>query len=121
MAKKVLVVDDSMIVRRVLSRRLQDGGFEVLEASQGSDGIASLQSHTDIAFVLCDYNMPGMNGVELLRKARNAGLPQPFVFISSEADPLIVKRAQDLGASGWVVKPISQVDLLALAEKLCGR
>ena len=79
MGKKILVVDDSATVRQQVGLALVQAGFEVVEAVDGMDGADKVNTVADIALVICDVNMPRMNGLEMLEKiradAKNAALP----------------------------------------------
>jgi len=115
MSSKVLVVDDSMMVRRQVGMALTAAGFAVVEATDGADALAKLSAHVDIGLVVCDVNMPRMNGLEFLEKVR-AGLP--VMMLTTEGQPELIQRAKALGAKGWLVKPFKPELLVAAARKL---
>lgn len=118
--KKVLVVDDSATVRQQVALALSPAGFEVVEAGDGVQGLQAIESHPDLALVICDVNMPHKNGIEMLAEAKadgkNTGLP--IVMLTTEGQPGLIKRAKEAGACGWIVKPFKAERLVAAAQKL---
>lgn len=120
MGKKVLVVDDSTTVRQQVGLALTQAGFEVIEAVDGLDGIDKLDGVSAIALVICDVNMPRMNGIEMVEKlkADNKHPKVPVVMLTTEGQPELVSRAKNAGAKGWIVKPFKAELLVAAAKKL---
>ena len=120
MSKKVLVVDDSASVRQEVARALTSAGFTVIEASDGQDGATKIAENRDIALVICDVNMPRMNGLEMVEAVNAAGTAAnlPIVMLTTEGDPNMVARAKRAGAKGWIVKPFKPELLVAAARKL---
>jgi two-component system chemotaxis response regulator CheY len=118
MAKKVLVVDDSQTVRQQVGLALRQAGYDVVEAVDGVDGTQKLDS--SIAMVICDVNMPRMNGLEMLesiqREGKNANIP--VVMLTTEGQPALIERAKKAGAKGWIVKPFKAELLVAAVKKL---
>jgi two-component system, chemotaxis family, chemotaxis protein CheY len=115
---KILVVDDSRAMRMILRQILREIGFEdVSEARHGRDALAHLDRHPDTALALIDWNMPEMNGLELLaaiqQDTRFASMRRMMVTTESEM-PQIVK-AIEAGASEYVMKPFTRE---AIKEKL---
>jgi two-component system chemotaxis response regulator CheY len=112
---KVLIVDDSPSVRKEVSQALSKVGYQVVEAVDGADGIVKIDREQPAA-VICDVNMPRMNGLEMLetirREPRHANLP--VVMLTSEGAPALIERARKAGARGWLVKPF-RTDLLVAA------
>ena len=119
-AKKVLVIDDSATVRRQLCAVLVPGGFEVVEACDGVEGVEAIHQTVDLTAVICDVNMPRMGGLELLESIkadpRHAALP--VVMLTTEGQSELVQRAKRAGAKGWIVKPFKPELLLAAIRKL---
>jgi two-component system chemotaxis response regulator CheY len=116
----VMVVDDSQMVRRQVSRALVGAGFEVLEAHDGADALAQLSGAAPSLIVL-DVNMPKMGGIEFLQalRARSQGLAMPsVVMLTTEGDPRLMQEAKALGAKGWIVKPFKPEMLVAAVQKL---
>jgi len=102
-APVVLTIDDSLMARTVLRRALVGAGFEVLEAVDGLDGLKKLTG--EVACVLCDVNMPRMNGFEFLSAARGAGRPLPPVLMITAHENDRPPGAREMGVVGWIVKP----------------
>ena len=115
MASKVMVVDDSMMVRKQVGMALATAGFTVVEACDGADALQKLSTHADVALVVCDVNMPRMNGLEFLEQVRS-GLP--VMMLTTEGQSELIQRAKALGAKGWLVKPFKPELLVAAARKL---
>jgi two-component system chemotaxis response regulator CheY len=118
MARTILVVDDSRTVRQQVSSALQDAGFEVIEAADGVEGLDQLNAHSEVAAIICDINMPRMNGLELVEwiKARTATLP--VVMLTTEGQSELIQRAKAAGARGWIVKPFKPDLLVSAVRKL---
>jgi two-component system chemotaxis response regulator CheY len=120
MPKKILVVDDSATIRQQVSLALITAGFDVVQAADGLDGLAQVKQHDDIAMVLCDVNMPRMNGIDMVEQLKSdGGRPDLHVLmLTTEGAPALVARAKKLGAKGWIVKPFKAELLVAAVRKL---
>jgi two-component system, chemotaxis family, chemotaxis protein CheY len=118
--KRVLVVDDSPSVRQQVSMSLTQAGYEVVEAGDGTEGISKISSDREIGLVICDVNMPRMNGLEMIeavkKEPQNAALP--IIMLTSEGQPALIERAKKAGAKGWIVKPFKADLLVAAVKKL---
>src|SRR5512138_3187309 len=102
MGKKILVVDDSATVRQQVGAALAQAGFEMVDAADGNDGMEKLRTVADIALIICDVNMPQLNGLEMLEKVRaDKGYAAiPVVMLTTEGQPELVDRAKKAGAKG---------------------
>ena len=120
--KIVLIVDDSLTVRQQISLTLKSAGYQIVEACDGREGVDALRAHAEIAMVLCDINMPRMNGLEFLEaiKGDAAGLPLPVIMLTTEGSPDLITRAKRAGAKGWIVKPFQTDLLLAAVRRIAG-
>ena len=120
MAKIVLVVDDSSTVRQQVATALKPAGFVILEAADGQEGLAAVDSNRDIAMVVCDVNMPNMNGLEMVEKVKSnpENKALPILMLTTEGQPSMIKRAKAAGASGWIVKPFDASQLVQTAKHL---
>jgi two-component system chemotaxis response regulator CheY len=106
--KKVLAVDDSDTMLAQLSHALEEIGCEVITALSGQEGLAAAQNHNDIVFILVDIHMPGMNGLEMVKKIRD--IPQHkntmVMMCTAESAQEYKAQAKDLGVKCWITKPI---------------
>ena len=117
---KFLVVDDFPTMRRIMRNFLKDLGFaNVHEAEDGIDALHKLQ-HEDFDFVMSDWNMPNMTGIELLRRIRSdARLSHlPVLMVTTEARREKVIEAAEAGASGYIIKPFTVGTLDAKLNKI---
>lgn len=120
MSKKILVVDDSPTVRQQVKLALVQAGFKVEEAFDGLDGAEKIEAANDISMVICDVNMPRMNGLEMLERVKGGGKRAglPIVMLTTEGQPALIRRAKAAGAKGWIVKPFKADQLVLAAKKL---
>jgi len=123
MSRKVLVVDDSASVRQQVRLALDEAGFETVDAIDGVDGLNRLAEHPDLSLVICDVNMPNMDGLEMLEQAlaQPSTRDIPIVMLTTEGQPGMIERAKQAGAKGWIVKPFKPHLLVATAEKLAAQ
>ena len=120
MSARVMVVDDSVMVRQQVSRALTGAGFAVVEAHDGVDALAKLAAGPGVALVVLDVNMPNMGGIELLQSMRANGdyAALPVVMLTTEGQPRLMQQAKELGAKGWIIKPFKPELLVAAVHKL---
>lgn len=119
MSKLILSADDSASIRHIVSFTLTQAGFSVIEACDGEEAFAKMSAQ-QVSMLITDLNMPGMSGIELIKRVR--ALPQyrftPIVMLTTESH--VDKRAagKAAGASGWVVKPFTEDQLLKVVNLL---
>jgi two-component system sensor histidine kinase/response regulator len=115
----VLVVDDSMSIRQLTVSVLRREGFDVLEASDGREGLeTALREQPDV--VLCDIHMPVLDGWGFVREARSSDAlgTTPVLMLTSDNDRLSVRRAMAAGADDYLTKPWTQAELLSAVASL---
>ncbi len=114
---RILIVDDAPPMRKIIGKMLKGLGYtNIAEASDGGDALRVLRSdHID--FIICDWNMPGMTGIELLRTVRADSHFKnlPFLMVTAESKKKNVIEAVRAGVSNYVIKPFNQK---VLEEKL---
>jgi two-component system, chemotaxis family, sensor histidine kinase and response regulator PixL len=117
---QVLVVDDSLVQRQSLVRSLTKAGCQVIQAGHGREGLLKLQEHPRIRLVVCDIEMPQMNGFEFLSHCRqDPKLSQiPIVMLTTRGGQKHRQLAMTLGAKDYLTKPQSEKDLLDIVAKL---
>jgi CheY-like chemotaxis protein len=105
----VLVVDDQPEIRIMVREILGDAGVSrVLEASHGRDALTLMDADFDMVnFIICDWNMPSMTGIEFLRQVRTVYADMPFLMVTGRADKFSVVEARNAGVSGFIRKPFS--------------
>jgi len=101
---------------------LTSAGYEILEARDGREGVDVLRARAKIDMVLCDVNMPCMNGLEFLETVKGdaAAPPVPVVMLTTDGAPDLIARAKRAGAKGWIVKPFRPDLLLAAVRRIAG-
>lgn len=106
---KILVVDDSRVMRQIVIRTLRQAGFghhEIIEADSGVTGLE--QAHAEAPdLILSDWNMPQMNGIDFLAQLRATGSAIPFGFVTSEGSAQMRERAAAAGALFLIAKPFT--------------
>jgi two-component system chemotaxis response regulator CheY len=116
----ILLIDDSETVRQQVRRTLVGAGYAVLEACDGADGLEKIRRRADLFLALCDINMPRMSGLEMLEQLHRDGSTLPVVMLTTEGQPLLIRRAKEAGAKGWIVKPVKPEPLLAAVTRVLG-
>lgn len=120
---KVLVVDDFSTMRRIVKNLLRDLGFtNIQEADDGSTALPMLQGG-DFDFVVTDWNMPGMQGIDLLKAIRaDENLSHiPVLLITAEAKKEQIVMAAQAGVNGYIVKPFTAATLKTKLDKIFER
>jgi len=114
---QALVIDDSRAMRLILGRRLRDLGLDVAEATNGREALSQLDGGLTPDFVLVDWNMPEMSGIEFVEAVRE----EPYastarvVMVTTETEVSRIERALEAGADEYIMKPFTKE---SICEKL---
>src|SRR3954468_10915603 len=106
---KILIADDSKAMRMIVIRTMRQAGLEgheIFEAENGKEALELVKSKSP-DLILSDWNMPEMNGIELLRALRGSGSTTPFCFVTSEGSEEMRTMADQAGALGLIAKPFT--------------
>jgi len=121
MAKTILAVDDSNSIRQMIVFTLKGAGYQVVEAVDGNDGLRKAKTKP-VDLVLTDQNMPGMDGLTLIKNLR--ATPQyravPILMLTTESSEAMKNQGRSAGATGWLVKPFDPQKLLEVVKKVIG-
>ena len=117
---KILLIDDSLIIRKITNKCLMDIGYKnIIQAIDGKDALQKVAENPDIGLVLCDWNMPEMNGFEFLIEFRkDTGHKNvPFIMVTTESEKESIAKVMQAGANNYVIKPFEQEDLQEKIEQ----
>lgn len=119
MSKTILVVDDSASLRQVVNIALSGAGYTVIEACDGQDALTKLNG-TKINLIVSDVNMPNMDGITFVTKAKQ--LPDykftPVIMLTTESQDEMVQKGKAAGVKAWMVKPFKPEQMLDAVSKL---
>ena len=120
MAKVILAVDDSASIRQMVKFTLSDAGYTVIDAVDGKDALAKLNGAVNM--VITDLNMPNLDGIGLIRslRANPAVKGVPILMLTTESQESRKQEGKQAGATGWIVKPFTTQQLLAVVKRLIG-
>ncbi len=106
---KILIVDDSKAMRMIVMRHLRQAGFGSHTLEEASNGVEALAAVTGAApdLILCDWNMPEMNGLDFLKALRGRSMQVPFGFVTTESSPEMRQTAHSEGAAFLIAKPFT--------------
>lgn len=114
-----MTADDSPSMRQMVGFTLKQAGFTVVDACDGQDALRKLKD-SPVDMLITDLNMPVMDGMELIRNVR--ALPQfkymPIIMLTTESQPERKQAGKAAGATGWIVKPFTQEQLVAVVNRV---
>lgn len=112
---RVLIIDDSAVMRKIIQRNIQQSGLlvdEFVEAGDGREGLEKATSN-NIDLILCDWNMPNMTGIDFVKALRGSGQKStvPIVMVTTEGSETKIEEAKNSGANGYLTKPFTPEQL----------
>ena len=113
---KVLLVDDSAVMRKIIQRNIKETGLivdEFVEAGDGKQALDKVNDDGNLDLILLDWNMPNMSGIEFVKALRSLNLPNriPVVMVTTEGSEAKVSEAKESGADGYLTKPFTAEQL----------
>jgi len=116
---RILVVDDVATIRKIVTAVLGGVGYQVTESSSAQDALSICESRA-FHLILVDVEMPGMNGLELISRLRSLKTSRstPVVILAKDGRDENIKRAETLGANGWIEKPFTPERLLSAINQV---
>ncbi|MFZ5354638.1 MAG: response regulator [Bacillota bacterium] len=121
---KILSVDDSSTIRKVIKNAVQELNYTVLEASSGSEALMVLsKEYESIKLILLDWNMPEMNGLELLKVIKKETLYRsiPVMMVTTEGEKENIVKAIQAGVANYLLKPFTAEELAIKVKQCVGR
>ena len=118
--KKILIVDDSAVFRKVVAMHLKTQGYEVIEAGDGLEAMDKLKND-QVNLIVCDVNMPNMDGLTFISKLRTDNQINkftPIIMLTTESQEEKKRQGMEAGAKAWLVKPVAPEQLLMAISKL---
>jgi len=118
----ILIVDDSEVLRTQIRKLLEAADFKVIEACNGKDGLNKVQAHPEIRFILCDVNMPEMDGISMCQNLHKSSTTSkiPIMMLTTEATMELKNAGKNAGVIAWMTKPVNEEKLIGAIKKLVG-
>ena len=117
--KTILLVDDSPTILMSVKGVLQRNNLQVETAKSGEEAMQKIKGGVKPDLMITDLNMPGINGIELIKQARQSGLKfTPMLMLTTESEESKRKEARAAGATGWLVKPVQGDQLMQVIKKV---
>lgn len=120
MAKTIMIVDDSSMMRMTVGRALRDAGYDVVEAEDGEKALAKLDTVEKVHLIISDVNMPKMDGITFVQNVKNMQNYKfiPIIMLTTESQQELIERGKKAGVKAWMVKPFDKEQLLGAIQKL---
>lgn len=118
--KKILIVDDSESIRKIVSSSLENEGYDVLIGTDGVDALGKMEGVDDLNLVITDLHMPNMDGIGLIKEIRASEQYKrlPILFLTTETQMAKKMEAKKAGATGWIIKPFIPAKLIMAVKKV---
>lgn len=120
--KWIMVIDDSLTIRTSVEFVIKDLGYSIKQADNGADALDKIkdikENGDDIAMCIVDVNMPVMDGITFVKEFRKIDKFTPVLVLTTESEDTRIQEGKSAGASGWLVKPFRQEDLLGVVKKI---
>jgi len=122
MGAKVLVVDDSDSLRTQLKKCLQSIGLDVVDVGDGLQGLDALSKNPDLKLIICDVNMPNMDGITMVTKVseNDTWKAIPIFMLTTETNTDLKDKGKQAGVKAWITKPFQEDKLLLAVRKMLG-
>ncbi len=119
MSKKVLVIDDSVSMRKVVAMVLSRDGHTVVESADGAEALERLKQEK-VNLIICDVNMPKMDGITFLKHLRQepGSREVPVVMLTTESQGRLREMGAEAGARAWILKPFQPEQLLEVVTRI---
>ncbi len=116
---RIMIVDDVTSIRQIVSKVFQDVGYQVTEAARGEEAL-DLAKIKRVHLVITDVTMPGMSGLDLIKALRElkSYRTTPILILARDASDENIKKAETLGASGFIEKPFTPERLLSVVNQV---
>lgn len=120
MGQIVLIVDDSKTMRDMVTLTLTGADFQVVQAGDGNEAVGWLSNGSKPALVVTDLNMPGMDGISLIKEIRKMPALKftPILMLTTESSDEKKAAGKSAGATGWIVKPFNPEQFLKIVKKV---
>ena len=120
---KVLIIEDSEDFRSKMKSLLETLDYEVLEASDGLEGIDLIKEQNEICLVISDLHMPNLDGLSMCKRIRDEEINTDalILMVTTEANPKLKRKGSDAGIYKWLLKPISDKKFLTMIQKIISR
>lgn len=118
MSKTVLIIDDSATMLLSIKTILEMHGFKVEQASNGKQALDKVKAGLKPDLIITDINMPEMDGLEFIKNVRPILKFTPILVLTTESEVSKREQAKKLGATGWIVKPVSGQDLINVIKRV---
>lgn len=120
--KHIMVIDDSPTIRTSVAFALNELGYAMDQAENGSDALEKVKSikgkGDDVALCIVDINMPIMDGITFIGEFRKVDRFTPVLVLTTESEEGKIKAGKEAGASGWIIKPFKNQDMMDIVQKL---
>lgn len=120
--KNILVIDDSLTIRKSVELTLKKLGHNIIEAENGAEALRQIDTLKEkgekIALCITDMNMPVMNGMDFIEEFRKNDKFTPVIALTTESENEMIEKGRKAGATGWLVKPFKPESLVNVVNKL---
>ena len=115
----ILAVDDSETMLSMIKQTLEMGGYKVVLARDGKDGVSQFDANkSDLDLVITDINMPVMDGITLIKEIRQKDTEIPILTLTTESEDGMKQKGYEAGANGWIVKPFRPAQFLDIIKQV---
>lgn len=117
---KLMIIDDSITMRKIIALALKTGYYEYIEAENGKDALEKLKTENEVDLFVVDIDMPEMNGIDFIKNVKKNSKfnKSPILILTTHTDEKIQDAAKEIGANAWIVKPFEKVDFLNIIKGL---
>lgn len=119
MANKIIAIDDSETMLSMIKQTLEMGGYTVILARDGQEGLTMYRDNKDsLDLVVTDINMPVMDGITLIQEIRKIDADVPILTLTTESEDGMKQKGYEAGANGWIVKPFRPAQFLDIIKQI---